>query len=97
MIPADEWYTRGIRGVSFKDVKRWINRNKLELELLNDNNLLEFKRYIQTSKSRGKHCTIFPAVRLLISVFNLFSISMHNVFPYLNLIFHRKEEEVKGE
>lgn len=97
IIPDEEWFVRGIRGVSFGDIKRWIDHNQLKLYLLNDNNFLELEKYSQISDTWGKRPFFMLIVHYFVAMLNIFSISVHHFFPYLNLIFRRENKRIKSE
>jgi ubiquinone/menaquinone biosynthesis C-methylase UbiE len=86
MIPKNEWYSRGIVGLGFGDVQKWIKNNSLGLKIENDNNKLELDRYFFSSTSHGKNKVLkFTSYSMNIFL-KLFSISAHYFIPYLNLV-----------
>ena len=97
IIPNEEWYYRGIRGLALYDIKKWISDNDLGLVLLNSDNESVIERYVNSSQTWGSRSGFILLLRFIVKLFDLLSISLHNLTPYLNLIFRRKNQDEKNK
>ena len=91
IIPNDEWFERGIKGLAYKDLNFWIKSNELKLKLLNSNMKTEITKYANNSPTWGKNKVFIFIIIGIGKILDLLSISYHNFSPYLNLIFRREE------
>ncbi|MBL7087116.1 MAG: class I SAM-dependent methyltransferase [Candidatus Cloacimonetes bacterium] len=88
-IPDDEWLYRGIRSMSYHDIKRWSKKNGLTLKCLNNDNRKELERYFLTSTSWKDSKILYFLIIIFVLTINLFNISIHNFLPYLNSVFKK--------
>ena len=90
VIPTDEWFDRGIRGMALMDLNLWIDNNDLKLKLLNFDNKSEIDRYVDNSPTWGKKKVFILIIRLVGKILDTLCISYHNFSPCLNLIYKRQ-------